>query len=216
MFRRGFLGILAFPVASMLSGCSAGPSAVAYENKTFYEYGAAGTGADAAAAFEKPFPALDLAAQKPNPEFMGVTVLGGLVHLSRPKNWTIRNANNAPGQRSIQYVSSNEYMVAIWERPDFASDLWRDVIARYVDDTKSLGNSIVGGPVPIATWNAQGRAFLVQRSVAAAKAPLTATIREYVVRSEGHVLLVQIAYQEDQLPALSPELVRFLSTLRVE
>ncbi|MGZ3419353.1 MAG: hypothetical protein ACXWUG_12075 [Polyangiales bacterium] len=199
-------------LVSCLLGCG-GPAPVAYENRTFYDYGV-GTSAEAA-RFETPFPKLDLAAHDSSPDFVGVTILGGRASISRPRNWVIRSASLAPGQRFIQYVSANQYLIAIWERPDYADSLWRDVQARYLEDAKNAGAQIIAGPVPVAMWNAQGREFLVERKVPAAKSPLTSTVREFLVRGEGRVLLVQINYQEDQLAANSAELIRLISTMHV-
>jgi hypothetical protein len=194
-------------------GCSSGPAPVAYENRTFYEYGL-GPGIDPG-AFEKHYPPLDLAAKEQTPEYMGVSILGGQVRISRPKNWIIRTAGNQPNQHYIQYVSRNQYLVAIWERPDFSSDLWRDVLTRYQQSIKDAGGEVIGGPIPIATGNAQGRAYVIKKIIPAAKGPLSNGIREYVIRGSNKIILMQIVHPDGELPDLSTELLRVLTTLEV-
>lgn len=212
MLRASWL-LLSLAAAGLL-GCSSGPAPIAYENRTFYEYGF-GAGVDPG-AFEKAYPPLDLAQKDPLPEYIGVTILGGAVHISRPKNWIIRTAGNEPEQRYIQYISRNQYLVAVWERPDFTSDLWRDVLARYEESTKKAGAEIVGGPIPMATGNAQGRAYVVRRPIPAAKGAFINGIREYVIRGSRKIILVQIVHPDGELPNLSDELMRVVTTLRVE
>lgn len=207
-----WLPLVLAAVASI--GCSSGPAPVAFENRTFYEYGY-GAGVDPA-AFEKPYPKLDLAAKEPIPDYAGVTILGGGVHISRPKNWVIRTAGNVPGQRFIQYISRNQYLVAVWERPDFTSDLWRDVLERYQKSLKDAGAQLIGGPIPIATGNAQGRAYLVKHPVPAAKGPLVNGVREYVIRGSNKIVLMQIVHPDGEIANLSDELLRVLTTFEVD
>lgn len=196
------------------AGCSSGPARVALENKVFYEYGL-GTSVDPQ-AFEKAHPPLDLGKQEKLPEYMGVAILGGAVKISRPKEWIIRNASNATGGRFVQYLSRNQYVFSVYERPDRPDDLWRDILARYEEDVKGAGAEIVGPRVPMATWNAQGRGFVVRRQVQAAKAPLVNLCHEYLLRSPKRVVLVQIVHPEDGLTELEPELMRVISTLEVD
>lgn len=210
------LPLVLVAVFSGSAGCASGPAPVAYENRTFYEYGY-GAGVDPA-SFEKPYPKLDLAAREKEklPDYMGVSILGGGVRISRPKNWVIRTASNAADQRYIQYISRNQYLVAVWERPDFTSDLWRDVLDRYKKSIKDAGAEIIGGPIPMATGNAQGRAYLVKHPVPAAKGPLVNGVREYVIRGSNKIILVQIVHPDGELPNLSDELLRVITTLEVD
>ncbi|HEY8946702.1 MAG TPA: hypothetical protein VIM73_20810, partial [Polyangiaceae bacterium] len=97
--RHGvWLGIVG---ASILCGCSGAPE-TARKNRTFYDWAVA-TGTSGTADFEQPYPPLDLMGAPPHPGFRGVTIVRGGVHLSRPKNWMLRDGDNTPGQAFIQY-----------------------------------------------------------------------------------------------------------------
>ena len=195
-----------------LVGCG-GPSEGATRNRTFYDWSVAtGTGAK---DFEERYPPLDLAAAAPRPEYVGMTVLRRGVHLSKPKNWLLRDASNQPGQAYVGYVSPNAYSFAIYERPDSASDPWRDILKRYEDDVQSVGAKLGGKRVPVAVGIGQGRAFSIERSVEAAKRPLVSRSREYVVRGLTRVVVVQIVYEGDELSLVDPELLRVVDTLEV-
>jgi len=217
MIRRfGVAAILAGScvLAAVVGGCSSGPAPVAFENRTFYNYGFGGGPADAS-AFEKAYPPLDYEEKAPNPQYIGVCVLGGHVCLSKPKNWVIRSANNQVGSRFIEYVSPNEYIFAIYERSDPPDELWRDVMARYEDDVKKVGAELIGDRVPIATWNAQGRAYTVRRPVAAAKQPYINMSREFLLRTDSRVVLAQIVHQGESIAPVSDELYRTVQTLQI-
>lgn len=197
----------------LLGGCG-GPSEGATRNRTFYDWTVA-TGEAGAKEFEERYPPLDLAAAPPRPEYVGVTVLRRGIHLSKPKNWLLRDASNQPGQAYIGYVSPNAYSFAIYERPETVEDPWRDMLKRFEDDTQSVGAKLVGKRVPMATGIGQGRAYSVERSVEAAKKPLTSRSREYLVRGLSRVVLVQIVYEGDDLSQVDPELLRVIDTLEV-
>ncbi|HYO93115.1 MAG TPA: hypothetical protein VER33_01335 [Polyangiaceae bacterium] len=199
--------------AWLLSACGGTPE-TATKNKTFYDWTVA-TGSAGTTEFEQRYPPLDWAEAAPLPEFIGVSVLRGGVHLSRPKNWIMRDGNNVPGQGLVQYISPNAYSFAVYERPDAPGDLWRDVLNRYEDDVQSLGAKIVGKRVPMATLRGQGRSYTVERSVDAAKGPFISRSREYLLRGEQRVVLVQIVHQGDNLSAVDQELLRALGTLEV-
>jgi hypothetical protein len=199
----------------MILACGGGPAPVAYENRTFYDYGAGARGG-ASSEFERRVPSLDLAADARRPAYLGVSVLGGLAKFSRPANWVVRSASTAPGARSIAYVSRNQYLVQITERADDPDDLWRDVIGRYEDEARASGAEVVAGPIPIATANAQGRAYVLKRLVAAAKAPFQNGIREYLVRGTRKIVLVQIVFPEGELPEIGAELLRVLQTMEID
>jgi hypothetical protein len=200
-------------VAPLLAGCG-GPSEGATKNRVFYDWTVA-TGDAGAKEFEEHYPPLDLAPQEPNPEYIGVTVLRRGIHLSKPKNWLLRDASNQPGQAYVGYISPNAYSFAIYERPEYATDPWRDMLKRFEDDTQALGAKITGKRVPIAVGIGQGRAYSVERSVEAAKRPLISHSREYVVRGESRVVVVQVVYEGDDLSQVNPELLRVIDTLEV-
>ncbi|MDF2698432.1 MAG: hypothetical protein K0S65_6816 [Labilithrix sp.] len=149
------------------------------------------------------------------PEYIGVSVLGGSVHLSRPANWKIRRISTTPERRFIEYVSPNQYLFAIYERVDSPQDPWGGVLERYETDTKASGAELVGGRVPIATWNTQGREFVVRRSVKGQKGPYTNMSREVLVRSDHRIDLVSIVHQGETLVGVGQELLRVMETLEV-
>lgn len=196
-----------------LFGCG-GPSEGATKNRTFYDWTVA-TADGGAKEFEERYPPLDLAAQEPSPEYVGVTILRRGIHLSKPKNWLLRDASNQPGQAYVGYVSPNAYSFAIYERPESVSDGWRDMLKRYEDDAQALGAKVVGKRAPVALGIGQGRAYSVERNVEAAKKPLVSHSREYLVRGESRVVVVQIVYEGDELSQVSPELLRVIDTLEV-
>jgi hypothetical protein len=198
--------------ALFVSACSRGPESIAFKNHVFYQYD------DTANehTFEQRYPPLDLAAQAPNPEYIGVSILGADIHLSRPKNWVIRAASDQPEQRYIAYVSPNEYVFSIYERVDSPEDPWRDVMTRYEDQVKADGAELLGARVPVSTWNAQGRAYVVRRSVRAARAPFVSVSREFLARSDHRVVLVQIVHQTGSLEPVSDELLRVVETLEID
>lgn len=205
-------GVLFF-VPWTLAACG-GPSATATQNRTFYDWAVPTSGAGAH-EFEARYPPLDLAAQAERPEYVGVSVLRQGIHLSKPKNWILRDASNQPGQAYVGYISPNAYSFAIYERPESPTTPWRDILKRFEDDTQALGAKIVGKRVPIATGIGQGRAFSIERDVEAAKSPLTSHSREYLVRGESRVVIVQIVYEGEDLTLVNPELLRVVDTLEV-
>jgi hypothetical protein len=147
--------------------------------------------------------------------YRGVTVVRGGVHLSRPANWMLREGDNTPGRAFVQYISPNAYTFSIYERPESSEELWRDVMRRFEDDTRSLGAKVVGGRVPLATQVGQGRAYTVERQVEAAKSPLASRSREYLVRGATRIVLVQVVHEGDDLSTISQELLRVVGTLEV-
>ncbi len=205
---------LLLPMALSVASCGGG-SAAAAKNRTFYDWTVATAGGDAAQAFEQRYPPLDLNAAAANPEYLGYTVLLGGVHLSRPKTWMLRDGNNAPGQAFVQYVSPKAYSFALYERPESPSELWRDVMKRFEDDTRASGAKIVGKRIPMSTGLGQGRAYSVERSVEAPKRPLLSHSREVLIRGEHRVILAQIVYEGEGLEALDDELLRVISTLEI-
>jgi hypothetical protein len=198
-------------VPCLLAGCG-GPSESATQNRTFYDWAVA-TGSGSR-DFEELYPPLHLEAQPPSPEFVGVTVLRQGIHLSKPKNWILRDASNQPGHAYVGYISPNAYSFAIYERPESPSEPWRDMLKRFEDDTQSVGAKLVGKRVPVATGIGQGRAFSIERKVEAAKQPLLSRSREYLLRGATRVVVVQIVY-EGELSQVDHELMRVIDTLEV-
>jgi hypothetical protein len=194
-----------------LWGCG-GASDNAPRNRTFYDYAARSSSPE---AFERRYPPLDLPETAPLPEYLGVMVLRDGVRFSRPKNWTIREASNAPGRAYIEYVSPRAYAFAIYERADPAGDSWPEVLKRYEEDVASVGAKMVGGRVPIATWQGQGRAYSIERNVEATKKPLISHSREVVLRGEHRVVLVQVVHEGDDLAGIDSELARSFDSMAV-
>lgn len=199
-------------VAINAVGCAHAPDPVAFDNRVFYHYYDAN--ADPS-AFEKRYPPLDLEERTPNPEYLGVEVLGSTIRLSRPRNWVMRTASNQPTERFIEYISPNQYVFAIYERVDSPLDLWRDVMGRYEGAAKESGAELLGARIPVATWNAQGRGYVVRRFIPGAKAPFRNMAREYILRSEHRVVLMQIVYPTETIQPVNDELMRAVQTLEV-
>jgi hypothetical protein len=214
MTRRTALALAAGALALMNGGCGGAhtPDPIAFTNRVFYNYD--DPNADLA-AFEQRYPPLDLAEQAPNPEYIGVSVIGANIHLSRPKNWVVRTASNKETERYIEYVSPNEYIFSIYERVDSPSDPWREVMGRYEDAVKGDGAELLGSRVPVSTWNAQGRAYVVRRQVKASKSPFISVSREYLARSDHRIVLVQVVHQTATLKPVSDELLRVVQTLEI-
>ncbi|HET9958728.1 MAG TPA: hypothetical protein VFQ61_29750 [Polyangiaceae bacterium] len=200
-------------LASSLSACGGSVPESATKNRVFYDWTTATSSAPA--EFEQHYPPLDFAGAPPVPEYMGVTVLRGGIHLSRPKGWLLRDASNQPGQAYVQYISPSAYSFAIYERPESPEELWRDVLRRYEDDAQAAGARVSGKRVPVGVGLGQGRAYTVERNVEATKRPFLSRSREYVLRGSGRVVLVQIVHDSENLSAVEHELLRVIDTLEV-
>lgn len=212
------LGLATASVLAALgaAGCTSGPAPEALQNKVFYQYDTT-SAAQAARALESPYPSLDKTdAPAPLPQYMGVSVLGGAARFSRPKEWVIRSGSVRPEHRYIEYVSPHEYMVSIYELVESPLDPWIDIMDRYEDTSKKAGADFVGQRIPMATWNAQGRAYTVKRAVAAAKAPLVNYANEYLLRSDNRILLLQIVHHSENLAPMDDELRRVVETFQVD
>ena len=216
MARRS-LSLLLFALAASTAfaaaGCRSTPDPIAFNNRVFYQYDDPNADIN---EFEQRYPPLDLAEKEPFPEYIGVTLLKGAVHLSRPKDWVLSYASNKPTERFVQYVSPNEYLFSIYERVDSPEDLWRDVMGRYEDDTKAAGGEILSKRVPVSTWDAQGRAYVVKRGIKAAKQPFIGMSRETLARSDHRVVLIQIVHQTGTLQPLTGEAYRVMQTLSLQ
>jgi hypothetical protein len=68
----------------------------------------------------------------------------------------------------------------------------------------------------MATANAQGRAYLVERKAPGARAPYLITSREMLLRGPHRVVLVQVVHEDGPLESMAPELLPVLETLEVE
>jgi len=167
------------------------------------EVGTAGT-------LEIPYPPLDRPETPGSGSWIGVTALRGGVRFARPSHWMIRDASVDPGHAYIEYVSPSAYSFAIYERSDAPTDLWRDVQLRYEKDVESAGAKIVGRHVPMATGTNQGRAYTIER-----KAPLPSRSREWLLRSDRRVVLVQVVTQDQDLSRIGNEVLEVLSHLEV-
>jgi hypothetical protein len=196
-------------------GCGSGAPEIAVKNRVFYDWPSAASSGSAGGEYEQPYPRLDLQAAPSSLDYMGVTIVRGGVHLSRPKDWRIREASNEPGRAFIQYISPRALSFAIYERPDSPEELWRNVMARYEREVSSVGAKITGGGVPFATWKGQGRAYTVQRKVDSGKQPFVGYAREILLRGEGRVVLVQVVRQRGELGDIDQEMLRVVSTLEV-
>jgi hypothetical protein len=196
------------------AGCASGPPPVALENRTFYQYDDQPS-SSGKSAFERPYPPLDRKAQDGAPEYIGVTVLGGSVRLSRPANWRIRRASLTPERRYIEYVSPNEYLFAIYERNDSPADPWADILGRYEEDAKAKGAELLGARVPVATWNTQGRAYVVRRNVKGQRATYSNVSREVLLRSGHRIELVEVVHQGESVAPIGGELLRVMEMLEV-
>ncbi len=193
------------------TGCASGPDPRAFQNEVFYAYDQLSD--SDLSRFEVRYPPLDLESKKPG--FIGVGVLSSTVRFSRPKNWQIRSASNQPQGRFIEYMSPEQYMFAIYERLESPWDPWRVIMGHYEDDVKKKGGKILAPAVAMSTYNAQGRAYHVQRPVDAPKEPLMSNTREYLVRSDHRILLVQVVYQGKSLKSIDDEMMRVIQTFRV-
>ena len=213
MTRHCALTILTATLATPFAGCASSPVDLAFENRVFYQHDTL-PGADMS-LFEARYPPLDARVSPALPEYLGYSVLGGTMRISRPRDWAIRTASNQAEQRYVQYVSPKQYLVSVYELVDAPTDLWRDVVARYEEAATKSGAELAGARVPIAAGNAQGRAFDVKRRVVAAKEPFLSRSREYLLRSEHRIVLVQIVHQSETLEEIGLELRRFVETIEV-
>lgn len=198
----------ALTAALASAACGGGVESVAEKNRTFYAWDTSSH--EILQSFEEPFPPLDVA-----PSFHGVRVLHGNVRLSRPVDWVLRRAGGDPGTRYVEYVSPKEYLFAIYEWPDRPDALWRDVLMQYENADAAEHAEIVFGRVPIATWNAQGRAYVVRRRVPGQGGPYENTCRELVLRGSNRVVLVQIVHQGASLAPEGDELMHVIETMQL-
>jgi hypothetical protein len=205
-------GALLCLLAAGATSCASGPVPQAFDNEVFYAYDNASTGQ--LSRFETPYPPFDQPDRDPG--YIGVQVIRGHVKLSRPREWTIRSASNRPHERFIQYASPKQYVVAIYERLESPWDPWRVVLEHYEKDLEETGAKTEGKAVPVASFFTQGRAYVVQRPVSAPKTPLMAYSREYLMRGDHRIVLVQIVHPRSSIEPIAEELVRVLDTIKVD
>lgn len=200
----------AVALATALAGCG-GPSETAFENVTFYHFGARG---DQWGDFESPYPPLDLN-KADRTGYQGVKILQGTVRISRKNDWQIRRASNEPEGRFIEYVSPRQVIFSVYERVESPDESWNTVVTRYLEETEAQGANVLAEPIPRVLGNAQARAFEVERKVPATKSPYRVYSREYLARGQGRVVLVQIIRPNADMDPYNDELMRVIRTLEV-
>ncbi len=205
----------ALALALATGGCGGGPGPNATQNRVFYQNGETMAGGEAAPAIERDYPPLDVPENPPMPEFVGISLFDGLVRFARPRAWTIRSASAQPGQRFVEYVSPHAYVFAVYEFGESPDGTWKDLEGNYESKAAKAGEKFVEQDVPMATANAQGRAYVVRKQVDAAKAPLVNYANEYVLRGDHRVVLVQIVHHEEHLTGVGDELRHALQSLEV-
>ncbi|HSC89901.1 MAG TPA: hypothetical protein VLC09_21670, partial [Polyangiaceae bacterium] len=136
-----------------------------------------------------------------------------VARISRPKDWVIRRGSIRPEGRFIEYVSPRQVIFSVYERLESPRDTWSTVLGRYEEDTKAQGGEFLGPAVPHAAFNAPSRAYDVRRGVPVGKEPLVSFSREYVVRSENRILLVQIVRPREEYGEATEELTRVVQSL---
>jgi hypothetical protein len=193
------------------SGCASNPDPSAFKNRTFYEYGAGAQASIPKEEFERPYAPLDISTRN----YIGVQVLTGIVRFSRPSNWVIRRASVTPEQRYIEYISPSQVMVTIYERLESPLDTWQDVMSRYEAELATDGAKIIGKPFAVASFNAQGREYVVERSVPAPKVPFVNRSREFILRGSERIVLVQVVHQGDGPGHISDEVLPVLTSMQV-
>jgi len=184
---------------------------MAFDNRVFYEHDAPTLG-NLAEILEKPFAELDSDAGRP---FSGVEILGGVARFSRPRDWVIRRGSARPHERYIEYVSPRQVVVSVYERLESPRDPWHVVLGRYEAETEKQGGEILGKSVPVATFDGQARAYDVRRGIPAGTQPFVNFSREYLVRSDDRIVLVQIVRPREDFGEAEPELLTMMQSLRV-
>lgn len=205
---RGCIG-LHCAVALALGCASAQPAS---NNRTFYDWS---LGDRAASEFEQPLAALDWPPQQSEPSFVGVEVLQGAVHFSRPSTWLMRNASNRPDAAFVHYVSPNAYSFVIYQRPYAPGQSWSELCTSYEAELTAAGSKVVGRAVPLATSRGQGRAYSIETTVESSAGPVVSRSRELLLRGQRRAVLVQIVHQEASLAEDALELLRAVGTLEV-
>lgn len=213
--KRRLSGVLGIPgvLALLLVGCGGAGQIRPEDNQVFYHRDLGADGDGFGPGVESPYPPLDHS--RPDQAYKGVTVLQGIVRLSRPEDWTIRAASLEPERRFIQYASPRQILFTVYERIESPRDPWHLVMGRYQQETTDQGGVFLGPGFPGAVWNAQTRVYDVNRLVPAPKAAFRNYSREYLVRGSRRFLLVQVVRPEESLESVSDEVLRTVDTLQV-
>jgi hypothetical protein len=188
--RRSFLALPSL----VLLACGGAPTAPK-EDEVFYLQG--GGVIDKNRSYEVYFPKMDRDKTLTVPRLVGVGVLDGDVRLSRPIDWSVRDANYAAEKRFISYQSPRQFLFSILERVDPPTDTWAEVEKRYETETRDLLGKFLASRHPIGTANAQGRSYVVRSTVKAKPENLNSYATEILVRSDERVLLVQVVHRGD-------------------
>jgi hypothetical protein len=203
--------LLAAAVA--LVACGGSPTAPR-QDEVFYVHTTAGlTFNDKDKSFEVYFKPLDAEPTPRTPKLVGVGLLDGDVRMSRPVDWNVASADDAPQRRFITYQSPRQFLFSIYERLDNPEDPWPDVLKRYEADLVDQGALVVSGRAPLATANAQGRSYLVKAKLPS-KPVSESFAHEILLRSPHRVLLVQVVHQEN-IEASADEIMAALKSLLV-
>lgn len=202
----------AMAALGMCCSCASPPAPQAYDNRVFYEYDAGGEG-NLSEVLERPFDDLDI--QSSARDFDGVEVLGGVARYSRPRDWVIRGGSLRAEAKFIEYVSPRQAVISVYERLESPEDTWGVILERYEKDTEAQGGLFQGKAVPIATFDSQGRAYDVKRGVPAGVEPFISYSREYVMRSDNRIVLIQIVRPREDFGEAESELLDFVRSLRV-
>ncbi len=177
-----------------VSGCGGAPSAPRTD-EVFYLHG--GGVIDKNKSWEVYFPRFDREKTLNLPRYVGVGVLDGDVRLSRPIDWTLRDADYTAERRFISYQSPRQFTFSVLERVDPQQDTWAQVLRRYESETRAQGSKVLASRQPIGTANSQGRAYLLKTSVKGKPTAFEAYATEILVRNDKRVLLVQVVHKEE-------------------
>jgi hypothetical protein len=168
----------------------------------------------ASADLEHPYPPLDSPDVPGSNGWMGVSVLRDMVRFARPRQWTIRDASLEPRHSYIRYISPHAFSFAIYERSDGSGEAWEDILKRYEGDVAASGAKIIGQHIATATPANQARGYSIERRIEA-KPPVVSRSREYLLRGERKVVLLQIVTDDESLSRIAGELLELMSRLEV-
>lgn len=205
-------GLVALALLGLgLAACGGAPTAPK-EDEVFYLHG--GGVIDKNRSYEVYFPKMDREKSVTVPRLVGVGVLDGDVRLSRPIDWSIRDADYTAEKRFISYQSPRQFLFSILERVDPPTDPWPEVEKRYETETRDLLGKFLAQRHPIGTANAQGRSYVVQSTVKAKPENMNSYATEILVRSDNRVLLVQVVHRGD-IETIADEVNLALSSMVV-
>lgn len=197
-------------VSALLAGCGGAPTAPSSDD-VFYLHGNGLV--DKNRTWESYYPRFDAEKTPRLPRLVGVGVLEGDVRFARPTDWNVRAADYTPEHRYISYQSPRQFTFSIYERVDASGETWADVEKQYEKETLEQGSNILASRLPVATANAQGRAYLLHTAVRA-KPNFDGYATEILVRSHERVLLVQVIHRQD-MGTIMDELTAVLDSMVV-